>query len=274
MPNQLNYPAPLDSTYYQRPSRLQDVDRALLEETNQQVLFGRSTSDLVEMWVYNPDGTFASHVNLKWDDPALTIATIIKNVGDPTEVLNIDMNNLGNRIQIQPGRYAMVANFFHDEVGSEEGYKLYVTNISQDRMELRLVPVKITDQTFRDILDFMTPSVPRIYAKGLIDQAFAHAVEGNEPRTITSAKVGAAMNSVFPDTTLRIAGSDAQAVYDGLVATVMNRTYVKALNLMAADYLNERVQAAEIELYVTNALDNVLYAMQQSGEIDPRFELR
>jgi hypothetical protein len=273
MPNQLNYPTPLDSTYYQRPSRLQDVDRALLEESNQQVLFGRSTKEVVELWVYNPDGTFASHVNLKYDDPALTIATIISPTG-PTEVLNIDMKNLGNRIQIQPGRYAMVANFFHNEIGSEDTYKLYISDISQDRMELRLVPVTQTAQTFAEILDFMTPSVPRIYAKGLIDQAFGKAVEGNEPRTITAPKIGAEMNVVFPDTMFRISAADAQQVYENLVYVVMTRTHIQALNLMAIDYLNERVQSIEIEQYVTSALEVVLYAMNQSGEIDPRFELR
>ena len=53
MPNQLNYPDPLRSTFNQRPDRLAKIDLELMQVGQKQVLFGITERDVVETWVYN-----------------------------------------------------------------------------------------------------------------------------------------------------------------------------------------------------------------------------
>src|SRR5690348_11801545 len=119
MPNQLNYPEPITSTINQRPSRFSDRDVALMKNSTKQILFGTSDNDLVEIWIYNSDGTIAYHANIGPTDTALTATTIVDQTG-AHELLNLDFTQIQNDIDIEPGRYVLVGNFFRNEVGSED----------------------------------------------------------------------------------------------------------------------------------------------------------
>jgi len=272
MPNQLNYSQPI-TTEFQRPHRISKIDEDLLNITKQQILFGTNANDIVELWMYNQDGTFASHFNLGFNDTALTIATVITPAG-PTEILNIDLKDVGNRMQIQPGRYVMVGNFFRDEVGSEVGYKLYISDISNDRTQVVLTPVAYTDQVSHDIFSFITPSVPKLYAKGLVDQIFGTAIQFDTTQQITPETLLPVLDNIIPNTTNRITNSDTLDIYNTLVTTLLSRVYSTTLNNMATDVFNLEIQYIELEKYLENAIDSVIYNMMQTGEISPQFELR
>jgi len=273
MPNQLNYAQPIESTEFQRPNRVTTLDENLLHPVKQQILFGTNDRDVVEIWMYNPDGTFASHLNLGYSDSALSIATIITQNG-PTEVVNIDLKDVGNRMQIQPGRYSMVGNFFRDEIGSEKGYKLYISEISPDRTELRLTTIDKTAEAINDIFSFTSPSVPKLYAKGLLDQAFGKAILADKTQQISGDTIVSFLDIRIPGTVNRINAANLQMVYLAMIDKVLTQTYLDALNNMALDVMNREVQYIELEQYVEKAVNGVIYRLTQSGEIDPRFDLR
>jgi hypothetical protein len=267
MANQLNFPDPITSTVDQRPNRVARIDLNLMRKRNRQVLFGTTVNDKVELWIYQPTGELAAHTNLGPSDEALSLSTVVDN-SETVELLNIDLKDVGNRLDLEPGRYVMVANFFRDEVGSEEGYKLYISEISDDRMELRLEPVTFSDQARKDIYEFIAPSVPRTYANALISEIFGQAINQPENETINENNVGQALGVVD-----RFNYSGTYEIYRNLLITVRERTYRKALDLMAADVFNYYVQSLEIRKYISDALDSVLSAMVAAGEIDPQFEL-
>jgi hypothetical protein len=270
MPNSLNYGTPLENTLHQRPDRLQPADLKLIQFNKQQVLFGTTARDVVELWIYNPDGSFAGHVNLGPTDSALHQATLIDQSG-PYEILNIDFRDVGNRLDIQPGRYAFVANIFRDEVGSEKGARLYIATISDDRTELRLEPVAIDDAILSDIFEFVVPSVPKLIAKGLIDEVFGLSLNPDNQARLSVGMIEGGLDVMLPGTMDRVERANIRGVLENLVITVLGNTYKGALDLMAADVTNLNVQQIEIENYLGKALDAVIYSMQQSGEIDPRF---
>jgi hypothetical protein len=269
MANQLNFPDELTSTVNQRPNRVANVDAALIRHTQKQILFGTSDRDNVELWVYEPTGTLVGHANFSPTDGALTLSTVVDQTGT-YELLNIDMVEASKKLGLEPGRYVMSTNFFRDEVGSEEGYKLYISEISNDRTELRLEPVVVDDVSTHDIYEFVTPSVPREYAQGLMAEVLGQAIQAPPQDVVTEDKVSAVIGD---ETMARIEYSGTFDVYQKLLQTVLQRTYSRALDLMALDVFNYYVQSLEIETYVTRALDDTLISMINAGEIDPQFFL-
>jgi len=269
MPNQQNFPDPLDGTNFQRPNRVSSTDLALIRNTNQQILFGTTNNDVVEVYVYNPDGSFAGHVVVGATDTVLSLTTLIDNSG-PYEFINIDMQTVCNRIDLPPGRYSMVANFFRNEVGSESGYKLYISQISDDRTELQLTPVLVTDTVLRDIYEWVTPSVPKVYANGLIDQLFGHAT-GPTSDILTASNIGQGIDGQIEGTTSRIQYAGMNNVYAALINEILIRTYPLALDLMVQDVFNLNIQQLEIDNYIDTALTTVITQLHQQGQIDNRF---
>lgn len=272
MPNQLNYPAPIETTEFQRPIRITESDAELLGFQKQQILFGTTVRDVVELWIYNPDGTFAGHMNLNYADPAVTVASIIGQNG-ATEVLNVDMRDVGNRMEIQPGRYAMVLNFLRNEVGSEEGYKLFISEISPSRTELKLIPITFNIQTRQDIFEFLVPSVPRVYAKAILDASFGKAIESPVSAQLDSQKVAVELNNLEDNTYDRIVQGGMLTIYNNMIAKIKTEAYPLALAALVADATNAQVQAVELEAYVEKAFETVIYGMKQRGEFDPRFSV-
>lgn len=268
MPNQLNYPIQLVDNTYQRPSRLTAADLNIIKTQNRQIIFGTNDNDVVELWIYNSDGSFAGHLNLGPTSTALSLTSLIDNTG-ATEVMNIDLKAAAQSMSLAPGRYVMVGNFFRNEVGSEESYQLYISDISDDRTELQLTPITPTEQTYQDIFEFVTPSVPKQYAKGLVDELFNKAVEAPTSSSLSLEKLSAEM----PDEVDRMAYAGIGDLFVIIHQKLVTRSYPVILDLMAQDVFNLQVQRIELENYIEKAFTSVIYNMMQSGEIDPRFAL-
>lgn len=272
MANQLNFPDQLLNAPLQRPLRLSAKDLKQIRSQNRQIIFGTTDRDVVELWVYNPNGTFAGHINLGPTDQALTLTTLVDPSG-PYELLNLDMTRVTQQIALPPGRYAMVANFFRNEVGSEEGYKLYISAISDDRTEVQLYPVEPTAEVIRDIYEFITPAVPRQFAKGLIDQFFGQSLDTIEPERVDLNKLNAQVNEQISGTVTRLRNGGLYDLYTKIIDDLLTRTYAQTIQLLAADVRNYNVQQIEIERYIMDAFDIVIKEMQQSGQIPHLMQL-
>lgn len=273
MPNQLNYPGKISNTEFQRPTRIRSNDLQLLLSGSQQILFGTSDNDVVELWVYNPDGSFASHINLPPTDPALSLTTLIDQSG-AKELLNIDVYGISTRMGLNPGRYSFVVNFLRNEVGAEQSYKLFISEISTDRTELKLTPVEMNDKVSADVYEFVTPSVPRIFAQGLIDEMFGVSLDVNSTEMISQDKILNILDELEGNISDRIIYSDSSLQYQSMVNKIIARAHSIALDNMANDKFNNAIQEIEILNYIEKALDVVIYGMVQSGEIDPRFLIK
>lgn len=266
MANQLNYPTPLVPSSVQRPSRLFARDEKLIRSDTRQIIFGTNDRDVVELWIYNPDGSFAGHLNLGPTQDALSLTTVIDQTG-PYEILNLDMTYIANRTGLAPGRYAMVANFFRNEVGSEDGYKLYISDISQDRTEIQLYPVSPSNEVLKDIFEFITPSVPRQYAKGLIDQFFGQSLDAMENERVTLSSIDAQLNSLIPESITRLQNADLYDLYSTAINEMLTKAYALTIELLADDVKNLNVQQIEIEQYIMRSFEIVIENIQKSGQL-------
>jgi hypothetical protein len=273
MPNQANFPDPLNGTLFQRPDRIAKKDIVLLNPDYQQILFGTTANDVVELYIYNPDGSFAGTYIIPVNDTALTLTTLVDNTGT-YELLNVDMHEMANRIGVGPGRYAMVLNFFRNEVGSASTYKLYISQISDDRTELQLTPAQVTVQTLKDMYEWVTPSVPRIAANAILDQIFGGSINsGSLVDTVTPDKVQAVLETDIPGSTARITYAGAQSAYNALVNTVVSQSLQMALNLLAADSGNFYIQQGDLNGYIVGAIQQTISLLTQQNLIDPRFDV-
>jgi hypothetical protein len=272
MANQLNYPEPLPNTSLQRPNRVRNIDLELIESSNKQILFGTNDRDSVEVWIYNPDGSKAGHLLLHPNDTALSLTTLVDNTG-PFELMNIDLQAVIDRLQLDPGRYSLVANFFRNEVGSEEGYKLFIHEISQDRMEVRLRPVRATNQVLSDIYEFIVPSVTRLAADAIISEVFNKSTDAQPGETITLEAFISNVNQVRTNTLQRILRSSAVIDVYNLFNTIMDRTYSRALDKMAADVYNQAIQQDELEKYIAVSFAEIIAEMIDRKEVSPLFQL-
>jgi hypothetical protein len=272
MANQQNYPEVLQNVSNERPQRITNVDAEFIKVTDGQVIFGATDRDLVEIWIYNPDSSFAGHLNLSPDDTALGIATIVDNVGS-TEVITVDLATVAQRTGLETGRYSFVVNFFRDEVGSEAGYKLYIVDISTDRTELRLFPVTPTLMSIKDIFEFVIPSVPRQFAKGLLDELFGQAVNAPTGTNIDATNVLQFLEADIPRTISKINFAGMSDTYSQMISTILNNTYITALNAIVADNKNLNIQHIEFDAYISNALQTVIADMKLRGQVDPRFKI-
>jgi hypothetical protein len=270
MPNLLNFPALQDTTKLPRPSRLTLADQQIIRSTNKSVLLGTNPREVVELWIYDSDGSIAGQLTLPLSDPLLTVTTIVDQSG-PQEVLQVDMVEAMKRMDLQSGRYAMVLNFFRDEVGSENGYKLYISEISPDRTEVLVELVAPDNTQLKDVYEFAQPSVPRLFAQGLIDQVFGKAIDQPVEQIVTLGKVVTQLEVLLAGVSERIKKSGASDLFVSMVDTVIQRTYKLALDLLAADVRNLNVQQEELNAYVITALNTTIKDMQDRGEIPPHF---
>jgi len=272
MPNQLNFPDVLPNQPLLRPSRISSADLRLIRHEERQIIFGTTDRDNVELWVYNANGMFAGHLNLGPTDEALTLTTLVDKSG-PYELLNLDMTRATQKMALPPGRYAMVANFFRDEVGSEAGYKLYISDISPDRTEVQLYPVAPSDATIKDIYEFVEPSVPRQYAKALMDQFFGESLDALPAETVDSPKLKAQLDFFISNSMGRVTQGGLSTYFELMIEHLLDKVYTRSAVLLAEDVKNHNVQQIEIEKYIMDAFDWTVHEMQQSGQIPHLFQL-
>lgn len=273
MPNQLNFPDQLpQKLIIERPSRLARVDTKQFQTGVKQVVFGITERDVVELWTYFPDGRLAGHVTLPVYDTAIRLSTAMDNTG-AYEFLNIDFGEVVRRMSLEQGRYGLVVNIFRNEVGSELGEKLTVEAISEDRTEVRLVAARPTDNIMRELYEFTVPSVPKIVAQGLVDQTFGQSLDALPDEQLDSDKVLRDVDIFINGTSARLDYADAEFAYELMTTAVLDRAYPIVLNKMAADRQNLNIQEADLERYMSEAIQEVVRDMRDRGEIDNRFEV-
>lgn len=272
MPNQLNFPDELPSTLVNvRPERLDSTETNFFKIGTKQVIFGESSNDVVEVWVYFADGRVAGQITLNVLDPAIKISTVVDNTG-AYEFVNLDFGNITRRLALEQGRYAIVLNIFRNEIGSSTGNKLYIDEISSDRTELRLVANVADNNLLRDIYEFITPSVPKIAAQGLVEQTFGKNIDVIESEKVTPDKVKDNLDLLIEDTSSRVNYSESNVSIDQIINTIVDRSYKATLDNMAADVQNKNIQAYDLELYIIAAVQKTILEMNQRNEIDNRFE--
>lgn len=273
MPNQLNFPDRIASPYVGvRPERISNIDRNLIYPDTKQVVFGISDRDHAEIWVYDTNGSIAGHTNLFSTDDGLSLTTLVDNTG-AYEMLNVDMNTTFKIMNIEAGRYGLSINFFRNEVGSELGNKLFISEISNDRTELRLVLKNTSEADIRELYEWVVPSVPKLEAQGLLDQLFGKSEDNDEINKMTPAKVLVDLNQLVEDTSDRLYTSFTQNQYSAMINSMMEQVHELTLEKMADDITNTNVQNYDIEVYLQQAIHEVITEMIDKGQIDPRFEV-
>lgn len=274
MSNQLNFPDPLPQTLInERPSRFAHNDTKLFQTSDiNQVVFGVTDRDVVEVWVYYPNGEIAAHTMLSVFDQSIKLSTVMDNTG-AYEFINLDLGELSRRMNLEQGRYGLTVNIFRNEIGSEEGEKLYIGEISDDRTEIRLTSKNVGNGILRDIYEFVTPSVPKIIAQGLTDQLFGKNIDLIAGEQLNVDKITVDVDLLINNTSTRINYADANYAYGSMINTVLDRSYKIALENMASDVSNLNVQEADLEKYLSIAIQETIRQMRSAGEIDNRFEV-
>lgn len=273
MPNQLNYPDEIPIPYIGvRPSRLTSTDVKFIQNGLKQILFGTTINDLIEIWVYDSNGSVAGHTNLYPESDSLGLITVVDNTG-AYEMLDLDMGKIVRIMAVEPGRYGLVLNFFRNEVGSESGDHLYISDISDDRTELRLHPKIVSDSLNRDIYEWIVPSVPKEQAQGLIDQTFGTSDNFTDSQVIDPLKVSKDLDLLIDGTMSRVQYSNSIHSYNDLVSAILAEVHTRALDNMAADVGNLNIQDADLDQYLAEAVADVIREFKDQGIIDPRFDV-
>jgi hypothetical protein len=275
MPNQLNFGSPITSMISERMTRLTSEDQALISTGTKTILFGTVPFDNVEIWFYSPDGTFYSNVRLNPEDEALSLSTLVDSSGTQ-EVLNLDLDILSSRARLAPGRYGMAVYILRDEVGSLNGERLIINDISPSRTEIKIFPPAPSATLFRQIYEFVVPSVPPQYAKAILDEIFAESLDYKPDWTesLNALDVSRELNNITPTTIDRIVRSKAETFYVELFKTIKDRTYSLALELLVERVKTDwNVQHTELRSIIVESLQAVLAQMKDAKEIDPRFRL-
>lgn len=276
MANQLNFGNPIQTLIGERMYRpfISDQENCIKgEKTN---IFGTNPNDNIEVWFYRPDGSLAGNIRLSPEHPSITLSTVLDSEG-AFEFANLDLEKVVDEAKLEPGRYVMAVYFLRDEVGSLNGYRLNITEISPSRTEIVLTPEVVNEVVSHDINEFVHPTVPRIMAKALVDQIFAKNLDMTNQSSIAESvnilNVSNTMNNIQAGTMDRINRSNSLNLYQSLFETVKLRTYEKAIEYMKDDYNNLNVQRDEIKKYISDALNVVLYEIKSRNELDSKFEL-
>ena len=301
MPNQVNYPDTIPVPYINyRPERLSEEDRNLVQNRIDQIVFGTSPRDHVELWVYDSNGGIAGHTNVPITDASMSLSTVVSNAG-AYELLNIDMGAAIRTMVVESGRYGFTANFFRDEVGSEyvddtkpveygPGKRLYIADISDDRTELRLSPKDVSDALLTEIYEWVMPSVPRLYAQALIDQTFGRSFDTGELASDQDAqsidpgdvldKLDDVMN-IDPSVRKRIDNSGTMLQYTTMMTEMIPAIGIRSLELMYAAQspaTDVNIQQAQLYQFIEQATIQIINEFKSnpqtpSQKIDPRFNV-
>jgi hypothetical protein len=125
----------LKSTGATQGSRLETVDKELLDVRNFAVTFTKGAQPNLEMHVYTPDGVYLTG-NHK------TLYSIENNDTTSQKVayqhISIDNVKELGALGVTRGQYKIVYNLFDNLLGSYEGQKAFIKEISPSRRELRI----------------------------------------------------------------------------------------------------------------------------------------
>lgn len=272
MANQRNYQERVRSLINQRPYRPSARDQANLLTAERYALFGIHPNDNVELWIYNAQGEVVNSIRLSADSPKLKVLTVVTSRGN-SEYISLNLDEIARELDLSPGRYSFVANFFRDEVGSLLGDKLVIEEISPSRTEVRLRPATRSSSLRHEIHQFVVPSVPRLKAQALMDQVFARDLESGRQTELTNRSIKNALDRLIQNTSNRLNTSGATPKLYEFLDELRTRVYNRSLELLREDRLNFQVNEEEFLSYVETALDEVLELMIKQKLLDPRMEI-
>lgn len=268
MPNEENYTTETARNWIQyRPSRVDKSDSQLMENGVISLPFGLSDKDNVELILYTQNNQIAFYnvLSVASYSNIFTQTSYTDEMGNSTYSLNFNINNALSGNLIQPGRYIMVVNILRDEIGSYNGYKLYIDKISSSRTEARLVIVNPTDESLNDLYEFIEPSISRLEAQGLIEQTLRGSTEG--PATLTSEQLAnQAIYRYFDSqatelnsTNARLREANLDTWLDDYINRIIPLIRVRAIDIMASDSRNINIQVEDIMTkYIGPAIQQIL----------------
>lgn len=311
MPNQNNFPDTVLEIPNFRPRRVSEQDRILIGDRDAtgapletEVVFGQTLRDVVEIYIFDELGDIIGHTNIRPDDPALRLIafTADQQVGvgqdETPDVLQIDLVNVLKRLGpinpetgepegLPPGRYDISMNIFRDEVGQEAGgidRKLFISDISPSRTEVRLRPAFSNEQIVDEINEFIEPSVPRFVAQAIVDQTFGISIQETAVPGVESINL-----NLFET---ELAELDAQADRTGELTTAnrlqrsglgrsfytafdasLSRIRDRVLDELARDVKDLQIQDQELQQFIRRGVALALIEMVSAGEIDARIQV-
>lgn len=272
MANQLNFGNPLTDYVGQRMIRLTEKDHNAVLLGEKTVLFGTNGKHNIELWFYYTDGEYAGSIRLDATDESIRLLTNLDVDGQAYEYVTLNLEDIISRVALEPGRYSMSVYVLQDEVSSKNSdNKLVIRQISQSRKEVVLTPETASPEILKEIYEFVVPSVPRIYAKALVDQTFGKSTGGLEAgEAMTPASIS---NQLSQDILVRINRARAALSYQALINEVINRSYYRIVDAIANDYLNKNVQETELMKYINDEIKITLDEIEAKLELDPRLDL-
>jgi hypothetical protein len=310
MANSKNFPNPIVNVPNSRPRRLSQQDLALVRRTDvgdlpqeKEVVFGQTARDIIEVYAYDELNNIVGHINIRPENDALRLIAFVpsQQVGigqDKTpDVLQLDLVRIlkqmgpadpmtGIPIGLPPGRYNLVANVFRDEVGQEAGgnnRRLFISEISPSRTELRLVSVENDAQMVSEIHEFVEPSVPRFVAQAIIDETFGVALssitDGGQGVDVSYAAFKTAVAALDADkateltTAARLQRSRLEPHFQSIYDASLPRIREQVLNELEADIGDLQIQDSELQEFIRKSVTKVLIAMVSTGEVDRRLQI-
>lgn len=138
----------LKATSTTQVSRIESVDRELLDTREFFVTFKDGQAPNLELHVYTPDGSYL-YGNHK------VLYSVEDNVGDNIsayQYLSIDTVTELETLGITRGSYKLIYNLFDNIVGAFDSQKLWIKEISPSRRELRLQLTDNSNTTLRNQL--------------------------------------------------------------------------------------------------------------------------
>ena len=268
MPNDQNYTTENTRDWIQyRPSRVNQSDSQLIENGALSLPFGLSDKDNVELTLYTQDNQLVYYNVLSGASPSNIFTQTMYKDDSGTEhyVLNFNINNAIAGNVIQPGRYIAVINILRDEVGSYNGYRLYIDKISPSRTEARLVIAHPDDVSLNDLYEFIEPSVSRLEAQGLIEQTLRGTTDGLST-TIAEQLANQAIYRYFDSQATEVNSVNArlrEASLDTWLDDYINQIIPlirdRAIDIMASDKKNINIQVEDIMMkYIAPAIQQIL----------------
>lgn len=125
----------INSTNTTNVARIQPVDITLMTADPLKITFAESYRPNLELHVYTPDGIYLTgNYDTKFtiENNDTTFATDIE------KHLSVDLEASLNALGINRGQYKVVYNVFNNIIGSYDGSKLWIKEISPSRTELRV----------------------------------------------------------------------------------------------------------------------------------------
>jgi hypothetical protein len=268
MANQLNFITQINNSSDERIHRLSTKDYDLVVRGEVMKLFGTSPKDNLEVWFYFPDGSFASTVKIPITDNSIMLSTMY-DVSGYFEYINVNLETVIEYAKLAPGRYSVTIYFFSDEIGSRGHQKLLVKEISPSRTELKLSPVNQNNETATEIFEFVVPSVPRVYAEGIIDEISGQNSDLVKGEAVTITDITQKLDQA---TLQRISNCGGQASFVDLYNHVMSSMFSASLDKISTSN-DPKVQMLELQAYMSSSLSDTIINFKNSRQIDPRFKL-